>query len=202
MSLDLSGTNTNIDVRGIQGEIEAETVGGDVIVSGGTGRIRLESVQGRVVLSNARGTVDVSTVNQGIHLTDVVGDVVAENVNGPIIMERVQATNVDVATVNGMVLYDGTIRNGGDYLLSTHNGDIWVVIPPGSNASVNVSTYNGQLDTSFPVSVKESTSRRRLSFSLGNGSAKLDLETFGGDVRLRRPGESRPSFPQARRQDH
>src|SRR5687768_2596474 len=46
MNLDLSGTYTDIDVRGVQGEIEAETVDGNVVVSGGTGRIRLESVQG------------------------------------------------------------------------------------------------------------------------------------------------------------
>jgi DUF4097 and DUF4098 domain-containing protein YvlB len=70
-----------------------------------------------------------------------------------------------------------------------------VVVPNGSNAAVNVSTYNGKLDASFPVKLKEGTSRRRFSFVLGSGSAKLDLETFGGDVRLRLPGESRPSFP-------
>ncbi|MGH7470992.1 MAG: DUF4097 family beta strand repeat-containing protein [Longimicrobiales bacterium] len=195
MSLDLSGTYTSIDVVGVLGEIEAETVGGDVIVSGGAGRIRLESVQGRIVLSRARGNIDVSTVNQGIHLIDVTGDIVAETVNGPIVMERVQAGTVDAATVNGTIVYDGTMRDGGDYVMSTHNGGIWVVVPERSNATVNVSTYNGSFDASFSVSLRQSASRRRYNFILGNGSAKLDLETFGGDVRFRRPGESRPSFP-------
>jgi DUF4097 and DUF4098 domain-containing protein YvlB len=127
---------------------------------------------------------------------------VVENVNGPIIMERVQATTVDAATVNGVIVYDGVIRDNGDYLLSTHNGNIWMVVPTSSNATVHVSTYNGRLDTSFSVALKENTTRRRFSFALGNGSAKIDLETFGGDVRLRRPGETRPSFPEGRRQLH
>jgi DUF4097 and DUF4098 domain-containing protein YvlB len=195
MSVDLSGTGTSIDIDGVRGEVDAETVEGDVIVNGGVGRIRLESVQGRIALTNARGRVDVSTVNQGILVRDVAGDVVAETVNGPIILERVQATSVDAATVNGTIVYDGTIRDNGDYLMSTHNGTIWVVVPRGSNAAVNVSTYNGKLDSSFPVDLKQGTSRRRFSFVLGSGSAKLDLETFGGDVRLRLPGESRPLFP-------
>jgi DUF4097 and DUF4098 domain-containing protein YvlB len=194
MSLDLSGTYTSIEVQGVQGEISCETVKGDVIVNGGSGRIRLESVEGRIIVSNARGRVDASTVNQGIHLTDVSGDVAAETVNGAIILERVQASAVDAATVNGTIVYDGALRDGGDYVLSTHNGGIWVVVPNNANATVTVSTFNGKLDTSFNVNLKEATNRKRFSFVIGNGSAKLDLETFGGDVRLRRPGEARPSF--------
>lgn len=194
MNLDLSGNHTNIDVQGAEGEVEAETVQGNVTVSGGRGRVRLESVQGQIVLRNARGRIDVSTVNRGIHLTDIVGDVIAETVNGAIMLERVQATNVDAATVNGTIVYDGTLRDGGDYLMSTHNGGIWLMVPTGTNATVNVSTFNGSLDPSFPVSLKESSSKRRFSLVLGNGSAKVDLETFGGDVRLRRPGEARPTF--------
>jgi DUF4097 and DUF4098 domain-containing protein YvlB len=194
MSVDLSGTYTSIDVQGVQGEVACETVKGDVIVNGGTGRLRLESVEGRIIVSNARGRIDASTVNQGIHLTDVTGDIAAETVNGAIILERVQAGAVDAATVNGTIVYDGTLRDGGDYVLSTHNGGIWVVVPNNANATVSVSTFNGKLDTSFNVNVKEVSNRKRFSFVIGSGSAKLDLETFGGDVRLRRPGEPRPNF--------
>ena len=194
MSLDLSGTYTSIDVQGVQGEIAAETVKGNVIVNGGSGRIRLESVEGKIVLTNARGRINASTVNQGVHLTDVVGDLTVETVNGAIVLERVQASAVDAATVNGTIVYDGTLRDGGDYVLSTHNGGIWVVVPNNTNATVSVSTFNGRLDTSFNVNVKEASNRKRMTFVMGSGSARLDLETFGGNVRLRRPGESRPTF--------
>jgi DUF4097 and DUF4098 domain-containing protein YvlB len=197
MSLDLSGNNTSIDVEGVRGEIDAETVQGNVTVSGGTGRVRLESVQGQIVLRNASGRIDVSTVNRGIYLTDVAGDIVAETVNGPIVMEGAQASTVDAATVNGTIVYDGVIRDGGDYLMSTHNGSIWLVVPANTSANVNVSTFNGKLDASFPVSLKESTNRRRFSFVMGRGSARIDLETFGGDVRFRRPGETRPRLAPA-----
>jgi DUF4097 and DUF4098 domain-containing protein YvlB len=190
MNLDLSGNNTSINVEGVRGEIDAETVQGNVTVTGGSGRVRLESVQGQIVLRNARGRIDVSTVNRGIYLTDVSGDIVAETVNGPIVMEGAQASTVDAATVNGVILYEGAMRDDGDYLMSTHNGDIWLVVPNGTNANVNVSTFNGKLDASFPVSLKESTNRRRFNFVMGRGSARVDLETFGGDVRFRRPGES------------
>jgi DUF4097 and DUF4098 domain-containing protein YvlB len=201
MNLDLSGTFTSIDVSGAQGEVDAETVHGNVTVSGGTGRVRLESVQGQVVLSNARGRIDVSSVNRGIHLSDVQGDVVAETVNGSIMMDRVRANSVDAATVNGQIVYDGSLRDGGDYLMSSHNGSIWIVVPEGTNATVYVSTFNGKLDASFPLNMKESASGKRFNFVMGSGSAKIDLETFGGSVRFRRPGEQRPRFTPAPRSD-
>lgn len=189
----VEGINTSADIEGVTGEVSVETVQGDVRVVGGGGRITLESVQGQIILSKAKGRVDVSTVNRGIHVFDVEGDIDAETVNGPIVIERVQARTVDAVTVNGTIVYEGTIRQGGDYALATHNGGIWVVVPSGTDANVTVSTFNGKFDASFPVTV-DSANKRRFSFTLGNGSAQIDLETFGGDVRLRRPGEDRPGY--------
>ncbi|MEX2280887.1 MAG: DUF4097 family beta strand repeat-containing protein [Gemmatimonadota bacterium] len=195
MSLKLSGTYTDIDVQGMRGEVDCETTQGDVIVSGGSGRVRLESIQGKVVLSNARGRIDVSSVNQGIYVKDVSGDVVAESVNGAIILEGIQSSNVDAASVNGIIVYDGTIRDGGNYLMASHNGAIWIVVPERTNAKFSVSTYNGRMDASFPVTMNRTASQRHFSFVIGSGSAEVDIESFSGGVRLRRPGESRPTFP-------
>jgi DUF4097 and DUF4098 domain-containing protein YvlB len=192
-SIEASGVQTDIDIEGVAGDVDAETVQGGIRVVGGA-RLKLESVEGEVVIDGARGRVQASTVNRGIRVTDVVGDLDLETVNGPIIVQKVQASNVDASTVNGRIVYDGTIRDGGDYALATHNGAIWVVVPNGTNASVSVSTFNGELDTTFDLPNMERPSQRRTyNFVLGNGKARLDLETFGGDINLRRPGENLPT---------
>lgn len=191
--IEASGVQTEIDVEGVSGDVDAETVQGNIRVVGGA-RLKLESVEGDIVISGARGRVDASTVNRGIRVTDVEGDLSLETVNGPIVVQKVQSSSVDVSTVNGRVVYDGTLRDGGDYALATHNGAIWVVVPGNTNASVSVSTFNGELDTTFEIPRFESNARHRsYNFVLGNGKARLDLETFGGDINLRRPGESLPT---------
>lgn len=191
--IDASGVQTDIDIEGVTGDVDAETVQGGIRVVGG-GRLSLESVEGEIVISGARGHVEATTVNRGIRVSDVVGDLELETVNGPIIVQKAQSNNVDAATVNGRIVYDGTIRDGGDYALTTHNGAIWVVIPNGTNATVSVSTYNGELDTTVDLpNLDPSPRRRSINFVLGNGKAALDLETFGGDINLRRPGESLPT---------
>jgi DUF4097 and DUF4098 domain-containing protein YvlB len=194
--IEASGVETDIDVEGVTGDVDAETVRGTIRVIGG-GRLKLESVEGDLLIDGARGRVQASTVNRGIRVKNVVGDLDVETVNGPIVMEDVQASAVDASTVNGRIVYDGTIRDGGDYSLATHNGAIWVIVPSGTNASVTVSTFNGELDTSFEIPRFDSNARQRsYNFVLGNGKARLDLETFGGDINLRRPGESIPTAPE------
>ena len=191
--IEASGVQTDIDVEGVTGDIDAETVHGNIRVVGGT-RINIESVEGDLTIGGARGRVDASTVNRGIRVTDVEGDLSLETVNGPIIVQNVRSTRVDASTVNGRIVYDGTLRDGGDYSLATHNGAVWVVVPSGANASVSVSTFNGELDTTFQIPNFESnSSKRSFNFVLGSGRARLDLETFGGDINLRRPGESLPT---------
>ncbi len=191
--IEASGVQTDIDIEGVTGDVDAETVQGNIRVVGGA-RLKLESVEGDLTISGARGRVQASTVNRGIQVRDVVGDLDLETVNGPIIVQKVQASSVDASTVNGRIVYDGTLRDGGDYALATHNGAIWLVVPGGTNASISISTFNGELDTSVEIPRFESNATRRsYNFVLGSGKARIDLETFGGDINLRRPGENLPT---------
>lgn len=189
-----SGLAMDAEVNGIRGEVSIENVMGNLRLNGGRGRVRLESVQGDISVTGATGTIEVFTVNRGIRLSGVTGTVSAETVNGSIIMEQMQTSTVNAETVNGMIVYDGALRAGGEYDLATHNGAIWLVVPKDVGASIEVETYNGNLDSSFPVTMRKSAGAgsQKFSFVLGNGSAKVSIESFGGDVRLRRPGETRP----------
>jgi DUF4097 and DUF4098 domain-containing protein YvlB len=192
-AIEMSGVNTDMSVTGVDGDVDAETVQGDITVTGG-GRLKLESVEGEIMIDRAKGRVQANTVNRGIRITNVVGDIEAETVNGPIYVENAQATVVDLGTVNGRVVYSGTIREHGDYSLASHNGALWVTIPEKTGVSVDVSTFNGELDSTFPISVRDVSSKREFSFVLGSGSARLNLESFGGRIYLRRPGEQIPVY--------
>lgn len=194
MRLDVSGTYIDVIAEGLQGEVAIETVRGDVTVKGGSGFISLKSVEGAVTLEAAKGRINVRSVNEGIQLTDIAGEVVAETVNGGISLDRIQSNSVDVATVNGDLSYDGSIRDDGQYRLTTHNGDITMSIPENSNATIAVRTFNGEFVAAFPVKI-EDTSRRnkRFNLTLGSGSARVNLESFGGTIRLQRPGAAKPT---------
>ncbi len=188
MALSLTGVYTDIEVQGVQGEVTAETVQGEVKVSGGAGTVSLKSVQGAVTLENAKGRIDLSSVNEAITGRGIAGDISAETVNGDIELRQIESGNTEANTVNGDITYDGTITDGGRYRFSTHDGDLRIAVPEKANVSVSVSTFNGDFSACFPVQLTGKT-KHRFNFTIGSGSARLEVETFDGDIKLCRPGQ-------------
>ena len=193
MAISVAGTYANVTMEGVGGDVSVETTRGDITVHGGNGFVSLTSVQGEITLEKAKGRVEVRSVNESIHLADINGDLSAETTNGSILLDRIDSANVDLYTVNGNISYDGPIRDKGAYRLTTHNGLIAMAIPEKVNATLMVRTYNGGFRSTFPIKTGDDQDRRkRFTVALGNGSAHVELESFGGTIALRRPGEPRP----------
>lgn len=184
MAVELGGVNTDILVSGTRADVKAETVSGDVSVTGGKGYIELSSFQGDVQLSGGSGKASLSAVNNGVSVDSFSGELSVETVNGDVVVTRVDAVTIDAGTVNGSVEFQGKLRADGRYRLATHNGDI-VFEPQGAlNAVVTVATFNGDFESSFPVTIKETRRGKRFTFTVGTGGASVELETFEGTIRL------------------
>jgi len=203
MAVSVSGTYADTTLEGVGGDVSVDTTRGDIKVRGGSGFVSLKSVQGEITLEKAKGKIEIRGVNESIRLADINGDVSAETTNGSIILDRVDSGNVDLYTVNGNISYDGPIKDKGVYRLTTHNGTIALPVPEKVNATIAARTYNGSIRSSFPLPASDTGSsdhrNRRLSLTLGNGSAHVELESFGGTIALRRPGEARPEVERRRR---
>lgn len=191
LPLDLSGVNTDVAVTGSKAPVTVETVQGEISVQGGDGLVSLQSVEGSVSLQGARGRIEVHSVNEDIEIGASSGDITAETVNGGIRLTRVDASSLAASTVNGDIDYDGPIRSGGRYDLSSHNGDLTLTVAEGTSATVAVSTFNGEFESEFPVTLTETRKGKRFSFTLGSGSAQVSLESFQGTIQLVRPGSRR-----------
>ena len=145
--------------------------------------------------------MQATTVNEGIRLTNVSGDMTAETTNGDIVIENAQTTSLEASTVNGDLTFNGTIRDGGAYRLTTHGGDIRVGLGGAPNATVFVRTFQGDFGADFPIQLPEGQSARsgskRFNFTLGTGSARIELQSFNGDIVVAR--KSMTSAEEARR---
>jgi DUF4097 and DUF4098 domain-containing protein YvlB len=110
-------------------------------------------------------------------------------VNGPIVMRGIHSRSVEATTVNGNITFEGTLADAGHYNMSSHNGDLVLGIPETASATFNVRTYQGEFRTDLPLQglAPESMQRgRRVSMTLGKGSADVTLETFNGGIRVRK----------------
>jgi DUF4097 and DUF4098 domain-containing protein YvlB len=187
MAVDLDGVETEMTIEGVGGDISAQSVEGGITVRGAGGAVKLNSVDGDIVLDGGRGRVSVQAVDGSIQVTGARGDVAVETVDGDVTLENIESANVDVGTVDGTITYAGTIQDGGRYRLTSHDGDVILRVPAGLNATVSVATFEGsfEADPAFRVQVSSARPGRRFSFTLGTGSARVELETFEGEIRLR-----------------
>ena len=191
MPLSLNSVEGDISVRGTAAAINAQTVNGSVVVSGGAGNVSLSSVDGSVDLARSSGSISVTTINDDVTVRQSSGTITASTVNGSVMLEGVTSEAVSAESMNGDIQFGGPIRNGGRYQLNTHNGDVIVGVQSGANATVSVNTFNGDFSSDIPVEVR--TRDRHdgsFTFTLGDGSARLELESFQGSIQLVRPGST------------
>ena len=202
MAVAVSGVYTDADIAGTESDVSVETVQGEISLTGGNGFISLESVEGEVILKGTRGRIKATSVNESIEVYDVVGDLDVETVNGDVTLRGIDAPSVSATTVNGDIEYDGTLKDNGRYSFASHNGDITVSVPEKANITANVASYQGDFDSSFPLRLDGISSTRRFQFQLGNGSGRLEIESFQGDIQLRRPNEMHRNRGSSKDKDH
>mgnify|MGYP001569108197 CR=1 FL=1 len=189
MPVNLSGTYLDATIEGTAAEVTVETVHGNARVTGG-GSVTVRSVEGIITIDKASGRVQATTVNEGIRVTNSTGEITAETTNGDIVIDNAQTSNLEASTVNGDVTFNGTIRDNGVYRLTTHGGDIRVGLGGATNATIFVRTFQGDFAADFPIQLPDGQTARsgskRFNFTLGNGSARIEAQSFNGDIVLAR----------------
>ena len=154
----------------------------EVTVPAGFRLARATTTNGDLEVRNVTGDLNAETTNGRIDVDGVDGGLVAESTNGEIDVAGVSG-DVNADTTNGAIavlLADG----GGDLTAESTNGELTVRAPASLDATVSVSTTNG--DASIDGFDDSSTSGGgSFEVTLGAGTRRVRLETTNGDVTLR-----------------
>jgi DUF4097 and DUF4098 domain-containing protein YvlB len=190
-----AGISGDIAVTGVN-EVEATSVSGDVVVNGVTKRASLQTVSGEIRAGDLGGPVKVNNVSGDISLSGVAGDLNVQTVSGEMKLHDVKSSYVRTQTVSGDMEFDGTIDPKGSYEFHSHSGSMTITIPRGTGATVSMRGFSGELNSSCPMTMQpngEATGAhyKNMTFTIGDGGARLNFETFSGDVTLRGCGGSK-----------
>ena len=186
MSIAVQGMSVDVTIDGSRGNIAVQSVEGPVYVTGGRGNVAIQAVEGDVSVTRASGHIAVHSIDGHVTVRESDGTVEVEAVDGDVELIDIDSENIGVNVVDGDVTFRGFIHDGGRYFMSTHDGDLNIIIPDDSNARVSIATYDGELESDIPIEIEGDISRKRFSFTLGTGRALVELSSFDGVIRLQK----------------
>jgi hypothetical protein len=197
LDLAIEGMALEVDIEGTEGAVDVNTVHGNITLVGGRGAIALESVNGEINVDRAEGDMDITGVAGSVTVRNSSGDIYVEGVSGSVTLQGVTSRDIEAGTVGGSLRFDGAVEEGGVYTFGTHGGQIWLYLPEGLNARVEAVTLAGSIEIDYPGAPSEPTrergipglSEKQLDFEIGNGSARIEVESFAGTIHILRAGE-------------
>ena len=143
----------------------------------GLGVAQLEQADGRLTLEGTRKRITVRNCR---------GDLRVETTSGEIVLEDLATERIEATSVDGDISLRGAIPDGSRNELFTHSGDLRLALTGSPDARFHVRAFRGRFETDLDPG--ESKDPHRAEFTTGTGSARIELQSFTGDVVVRRPG--------------
>lgn len=178
-----------IKVSEVKGGVHANTVKGDISVTGAAKEVELETVSGSLEISGSPSRVRAQSVNGRVAIHGGGGDIEASTVNGELLLDGLSCEACRFETVNGDLRFEGSLGPRANLEAQSVSGTVELRLPGDVSAEFSVTTWSGEVENELgPAARKASryTPSKELRFSTGAGGARVEVETMSGTVRLKK----------------
>jgi DUF4097 and DUF4098 domain-containing protein YvlB len=188
--VDVTAVSANVTSTGVQGSQRLKTVSGSIKADIGQADIEAKTVSGDIVLHGQGGKpaqLHLTSISGSIRLEHGSGDVEANTTSGTLSVQLDTARSVHMRAISGNVSLGGKLTRDADVDTQTVSGGIKMHTDSDSGFEYDVSSFTGDIDDCFNVKAERTSQYgpgKRLSGSLGKGSAHVRLKTMSGDVDL------------------
>jgi DUF4097 and DUF4098 domain-containing protein YvlB len=187
-SIEVETVSADIVVEGMEGEsVVLHTVSGDVEASASPQRLEIQSVSGDVEFGGAVSRTSIETVSGEISLNGVGGEVVISTVSGDVSLIAKEVERGRFESVSGDLKLDLVVGDGGRVASDSMSGDIVLRLPAAQEAEFAAQTFSGDISSDFGEAVSVSNGPGSvLEYQEGRTGASIRLESFSGDIDIRR----------------
>jgi hypothetical protein len=178
----------SIRVRGLEGDLELESVSGVVRVEEGHAEaIEVSTVSGDVEILGSALRLAVRTVSGTIRIEQEVEELWARTTSGDLELVAPVGLEARLESLSGAVRALGGISPRGRLRVFTHEGSAELVVPPRFDGVIALETARGELlDELSGAIATEAAGRRRLDLRMGSGPSRIEARSISGSLRLRR----------------
>ncbi|HSE31966.1 MAG TPA: DUF4097 family beta strand repeat-containing protein [Pyrinomonadaceae bacterium] len=138
----------------------------------------------------------IELVNGSVDIDSVEGSVKASSINGRLTARGLQG-DTRLSTINGQLQATFTqLDESKPIFLQSVNGQVTLIIPSDSNASVRASTVHGSITNDFGMNVRHGEYvGHDLNGQIGNGGPRIKLSNVNGGIRVLHAQDGRPLSP-------
>ena len=137
-------------------------VGAFVSLRSSDGTLRAQGLRGDVILEAAAASVEVTDISDAhLHVKTLSGPITLtdirnshldiHSVSGNVTIRNVTGPSVEVNSGSGRISYQGDPGSAGEYMLTSHSGDLEVSIPASVLVDIKARSIKGQSDPEFPI---------------------------------------------------
>jgi hypothetical protein len=185
-----------LEVETTTGAISADSVGGlarlksaegAVTVSGPVRTLSIETLSGAISVDAPAQGVVAHTTGGSVRIAGVSGFLEVFTGEGAVEVVRSVVTQATITTVSGRITFAGDLASNALARFDSYVGAVELRLPSTVDASFEVSTFGGSVVNEFGPPARRSSDYapgKELSFTRGPGSSRIQIETFGGDIRL------------------
>lgn len=187
--LEIESVSADVDVDGVApGELEIDTVSGNVTVAAAPGSARVESVSGDLRLTMNTAKAHSESVSGDVRLAGrLVGEVHAETVSGDIVVDSrgERLRRLSTGTVSGDAELRVALAQGAQVRAESVSGDITMRMPKDTSARFRGETFSGDLRApGARVQREEFGPGASIDIRYGSGAGEIRVESFSGDATL------------------
>jgi DUF4097 and DUF4098 domain-containing protein YvlB len=171
--------------------VRAQSVSGNISTTDAPRVEWARTVSAGVDLSGVQqdGDLSVQTVSGYIHASGIkVRSLEATTVSGDMSLQSASIERVNARSVSGGFEYSGALQRNGRYDVNTHAGDVRFALTDNTGFELSAASFSGSVRSNIAGSSTVDRSRGRgprreeLQSTVGDGTARLDLRTFSGNI--------------------
>ena len=183
--LELEGVSSDIVVQGLRGRLSASSVSGDVTLNVDSAEVEAQTVSGELSLNAPKAKkAELSSVSGDVQVAGVRERLQVETVSGDVRVARATLNALDLKSVSGDFNAALGLGAAPQVNVETMSGYIVLELAATPDAELGMRTFSGELQSEFGPAIPED--KRRYETRLGSGKGRIELNSFSGDITLRK----------------
>jgi DUF4097 and DUF4098 domain-containing protein YvlB len=197
----LTGSGS-LNVKAIEGPANLITGSGSIVASDIAEDVQALAGSGKIELAKIKGQVQATAGSGKIELTDIQGESRVQAGSGRLTIVRPSDTvtassgsggiqvagakaDLRVRTGSGKVEVDGNPDASTFWEFKSSSGSVTLRVPPTASFRLYARSNSGDIDAAIPITMEGTAGKHSLRARIGDGKARVEIETSSGNIALR-----------------